>query len=130
MSPQRGIIQSSRRNMRRLTVGGLLFVLSLPVSAEVCNVEGKVSALIPSQHAAGLGLAASISGCSCAYSMIWIDTAADGGKAMYAAALAAKLNGLQVRATIQDGQGASGPVNQAITYRYNATCKLMALELM
>lgn len=116
--------------MKRFFFGALLCMLSIPSYAEVCSVEGKVAALIPSQGVAGLSITGAITGCSCDYNMIWIDTNADGGKAMYAAALAAKLNGVQVRASIQDGQGSTAPGNQAITYRYWATCKLMAFELM
>ncbi|MEB1529489.1 hypothetical protein [Xanthomonas sp. WHRI 7945] len=116
--------------MKRFFIGTLLCALSIPASAAVCNVEGKAGTLIPSQGVAGLYMTGAISGCSCDYNMIWIDTTADGGKAMYAAVLAAKLNNLQVKATIQDGQGSTSPGYQAITYRYNATCKLMAFELM
>lgn len=116
--------------MRRFFIGMLLCGLSISAYAEVCHVEGKAATLIPSQGVAGLSMTGPISGCSCDHNMIWIDTTADGGKAMYAAALAAKLNNLQARATIEDGHGSNTPGNQAITYRYNATCKLMAFELL
>ncbi|MCC4597759.1 hypothetical protein NRY95_21420 [Xanthomonas campestris pv. phormiicola] len=116
--------------MKRFFLGALLCICAMPSYAEVCTVEGKVATLIPSQGVAGLSIASPISGCSCDFNMLWIDTNVDGGKAMYAAALGAKFNGTSVRATIQDGQGNGAQGNQAITYRYWATCKLMALELL
>lgn len=116
--------------MKRFFWGALLCICAMPSYAAVCNVDGKVVALIPSQGVAGLSIASPISGCSCDYNMLWIDTNADGGKAMYAAALGAKFNGTSVKATIQDGQGNGAQGNQAITYRYWATCKLVALELL
>ncbi|WP_146146939.1 hypothetical protein [Stenotrophomonas maltophilia] len=124
--------------MQRISrvVAGLLVAMAAgaatgPAHAQkVCNVIGKVAGLIPSQGVAGFGMTVPLTGCSCDHSMIWIDTATDGGKAMYAAVLAAKLNGSLVLATFQDGQGASSPGNSSIAFRYSATCKLAAFEML
>lgn len=116
--------------MKKYVMGSLLCLLSATTSANVCNIEGKVARVIPSHGVAGLAMTGAITGCTCDYEMIWIDTESNGGKAMYAAALAAKLNSSPVRATIQDGQGGNSPGNAAITYRYLATCKLEAFEML
>lgn len=124
-------MQRIRRAVAVLLVAMAAASTTGPAHAQkVCNVIGKVAGLIPSQGVAGFGMTVPLTGCSRDHAMIWIDTATEGGKAMYAAVLAAKLNGSLVLATFQDGQGASSPGNASIAFRYLATCKLAAVEMM
>lgn len=117
--------------MKKLLYVSLVYlsVFSGGAKAAVCGVEGEVQSVIPSDGVAGLFLTARSADCSCDYDAIWIDTETGGGKAMYAAALSAKMSGSRVFATIEDGLGQGAPGNSSIVYRYWATCKLKALQV-
>jgi hypothetical protein len=121
--------------MKTKLVATLLMIvvlnLSIEANAAVCYVDGNVTSVIPSAGDVGVKLDVDLSttACSCNYNMIWIDINTDGGKAMYSAALSAKMATKQVLATIEDGKGQGAAGNDSITYRYWASCQLMALEM-
>ena len=116
-------------SMKKLILFSLLIIFSGSSFAAVCGPQGNITRIIPSAGVAGMKLDVPLSGCSCDYDVIWINTESDGGKAMYSAALAAKMSGKVVSATIEDGRGEGYPTNKSITYRYWATCELLALEV-
>lgn len=105
------------------------FVVPMSVNSAVCGVQGNITSIIPSAGDAGLKMDVAITGCVCDHSVIWIDTDTPGGKAMYSAALSAKISGSRVLASIEDGKGQGAEGNNSITYRYWATCQLKALEV-
>jgi hypothetical protein len=117
--------------MKFVRVFGLLCGLLVAASANstVCHPQGKITSIIPSSGDAGFAMDVEFTECSCDYNIIWIDTDTDGGKAMYSAALSAKISSSTVKATIEDdkGQGASG--NDSITYRFWGSCQLKALQV-
>ncbi len=107
----------------------LLACIPCAANASVCSVAGNVKSIVPSLGVAGLVLDAPITGCNCDGDYLWIDTETGGGKAMYSAVLSAKIAGLPVHATFQDGLGQGAPGNTSVTYRRWATCKLQSLSI-
>ncbi|GLS24806.1 hypothetical protein [Marinibactrum halimedae] len=109
----------------------LLFaIVGINANATVCNPEGKLQGLVPSMGVAGFSMDTQLGECDCAHNVIWIDTATQGGQAMYSAALAAKMADRRVLATIEDGLGEGAEGNTSISYRYWATCKLIAFQIL
>jgi hypothetical protein len=118
-----------------------IFVISILLSsfigysanAKICNSpQGNITSIIPSAGVTGFKMDVAIGGegCMCEAGYIWIDTASESGKVMYSAALAAKMAKQPVLATFEDGNGQGAAGNTSITYRYWATCKLKALEVL
>lgn len=103
-------------------------------AANVCAIQGKVLSVIPSGGDAGVFVAGQISGCSCAGSsstktLLWIDVDSNGGKSLYATALAARTSNLPVTATVVDGQGQTNAANNSVWQLFWPTCQINALEM-
>ena len=98
-------------------------------NAAICSHEGKVVGIIPSAGVASFTMDVPLTGCACDHDVIWIDTNADSGKAMYSAVLAAKMAGKTVKPTFEDGLGEGAPGNLSVTYRHWGSCKLQAFEI-
>lgn len=105
-------------------------LISTYASASICAIDGRAKSVIPSSGVAGFTMDSTLTGCSCDYNVIWIDTETHGGRAMYSALLSAKALDKPIKASIQDGQGQGSAGNTSITYRYWASCKLLALEIL
>jgi len=117
--------------MKYIGISTILLTLAVSsnINATVCNIQGKINSIIPSIGVTGLRINTPLTGCLCDYSLMWIDIKTGGGKAMYSAALAAKLANKDIQVTIEDGQGQGAPGNDSISYRYWSSCKLHALEV-
>ena len=118
--------------MKYVAIMGVLLTYCLSGAAigSVCQPQGNIISIVPSAGVTGFSLDVPLTGCSCDHNVIWIDTATDGGKSMYSAALAAKMAKQPVLATIEDGKGQGSPGNTSVSHRYWATCQLQALEVL